>query len=433
MFVLVLLLVGCATLADPSPVPDYPSRSDAWSDGLILAEAAHLDAPAIGLAADGWAVVWADGPTVSFRQIASGGTPGSIQVLNLGARTPWNLSLWPAPEDGWHLLWQDLDSLGQTRLFSARLNDDGALVRGPILLTPDPVSAAAVAPGEGGTVVLIWADTGPRPTLYGQIIDTQGRLQGGPPNFVAADAGWPILGRTADRLWVLAWLSASGGGQSTFAGQRATVNITDGVFPWEGQAETFTLGTVSRNSVTEYVETVRLGLDQTRGYLFVSHRDAATQSPHTEAFSFSLVYSDSNSDDARRIQRQEILLPADSDGLSAPVSTGFNTGPALALPTNGERGRVGLATPVWGQFNVLPVAFELNGDVVVGYFQAGQLLGYQPISSGGRIGGTISFWADREHHLSLAWANLPLAKSDPATLLLSSTQPLLRDAESATP
>ncbi len=410
------LAIGPVACTPVAPTPVQPQPSLPWSAAVTVAEAFHLDAPAVGLAGEAWAVVWADGPDLFFRRVVPDGVVQAAQTLNLGGRTPWNPVLLPAPEEGWHLLWQDVDAFGDARLFNARLASDGLLLRGPVTVSAGAVTQVAAAPGDDGAVIVVWADDAPRPTLYGQRIDAQGRPVGTATQ-IARGASHPALARTVGGLWALAWLSSDDAGGS----RQALVRLSDRPLPWEGEAEPLALGEVSLADVTGYVETVRLGLDRAQGYLFVDRRDAMTGLPRTDALIFSL---DADSAATPVVRLEALALPAVAPATTPDVITGFNTGPAFAPLSAGEGTPVGWPAPAWGQFDALPVAFEAGGAVVVGYFRGGGLIGWQPVGIGARAGGALGLWTDRERHLTLAWADLPDVADGPAALRLCTTRSL---------
>jgi hypothetical protein len=101
------------------------------------------DAAAVAQSDGGWIVAWAEAGSLRTRRVEASGaddpasTTSPASTVTLG-RQPWHLSLIPAT-GGWHLLWQDLDRFGEARLYSALLDLTGQLIRGPLLLAPDPV------------------------------------------------------------------------------------------------------------------------------------------------------------------------------------------------------------------------------------------------------------------------------------------------------
>ncbi len=394
----------------------------------MVGTAYHLGAPAVGPTDNGWAVAWADGPHLYFRQVMADGVLTQPQALNLGSRAPWGPVLLPASRDGWHLLWWDLDAFGGPRLYSARLLADGTLWRGPITVTPEAASSAAIAPADDYAVAIVWADAGPRPTLYGQSLDAEGRPAAGPPTLIARNAGWPALARTGDRLWVLAWLALPDSPHISSSTRTATVRLSPAPLPWEAQAEPLSVGLVRSPDLTEYIETVQLGLDATHGYLFVGRRNAETGQPRTDTLAFLLgsVTSPPPSQEAA----SAVSLPATPPAAPNPFTTGFNTGPAVALPADAAlaQAQAEWPTPAWGQSATLPVAFVLEGQIAVGYFQGGRLAAYQPITLGSDVIGPPGLWVDRDRHLSLAWANRPAEEGAGPVLVLSSTRPSLREA-----
>ncbi len=421
MLVATLCLAGCSALA--APLPDARA-SGTWSAGLPVGEAYHLGAPAVGLDREGWVVVWADGAALFFRRVSPDGVLSTPQPLPLDARTPWNPVLLPASAHGWHLLWQDLDRFGDAQLFSARLDAAGTVIRGPLTVSHTSAGVVAAAPGGGNGVILVWAEAQPRPSLYGQRLDSQGRPVAGPPTLIAHNAGWPALAQTGDGQWLLSWLALPDSPHDVPSDRIATVRITNSPLPWEGDADPVIVGRIDLSDPVEYLETVPLGLDGTYGYLFVSRRSAATLLPRTDVLVFSLS---AEAAPPPHPLIESVSLPATlPPDTPAERTTGYNTGgaiPLMAGPPVGDETAVpvGWPMPVRGQSEVLAVAFEAGGKPVVGYFQDGALVGYQPIA-GGRALGALGLWADRDRHLTIAWAEQPADNSGPAILHLSSTR-----------
>ena len=170
---LAVLLAGCgggsaALVATPTVLPST------WSRPLALAETTAASAPAFVMTSSGWVLAWAEDSTLQLAIVHADGSLDPAQTVVMG-RAPWNPTLLPTPGGAWHLLWQDTDRLGEVRLYSALLQPDGALSRGPLLVAPDPVSAYTVAVAANGTVAVVWADVNPRPQLFGRAIDATGR------------------------------------------------------------------------------------------------------------------------------------------------------------------------------------------------------------------------------------------------------------------
>ncbi|MFC1959550.1 hypothetical protein ACFLYO_02460 [Chloroflexota bacterium] len=418
---LCLPFIGGCTPGQENPAT-VANLAPAWSSELIVTQAYQNYAPALGSTPDGWVAVWVQGNQLAFRTIAADGTLGAIITLP-PVRQPWQPVLIPGTAGEWHLLWFDLDRYDEPRLYAALLQADGTLLRGPITVTPEPASAAAIAPGDHGTVIIIWADTNAVPTLYGQRLDTQGRPNSGPPAIVAHNAENPMLNRLTDGTWVLGWLAFPDSPGQPSHSRTPTVSYAGGSLPWEQLLLTTTLGSVTLPPLTEYIEHTALGVDQTNGYFFISTRSAETGQAQSSVLTFPLAESNPTISTI-----ENLSLPATPPDTPASVATGFNTG--LALPANNPPlFAVGWPIPLYGQTSVLPVAFNMTGQLVIGYLSAGEITGYQPLVTTNPILGAPGLWADRSRHLTVAGTTYPDATNAPANLLLSSTNPEFRDAQ----
>lgn len=423
ILVLALCLSGCGWQATP---PAFASASPAWSCGIRLGTAYQLEAPSIFRVEDAWTAAWADGANLYLVSLSADGITAPVQPLPYGPRTPWNPVLLPAPDDGWHLIWQDLDLFGEPHLYSARLDRDGVLLRGPVQLSQQPVSTIAASLGDGLDVILVWADAGPQPDLYGTRLDTQGRPSAGPPTLVARQAAWPALNRLVDGRWALTWLSMSDSLRHPAHSQITQAQISAGPLPWSEESVRLIDGEHIQLGEGNYIERVQLGLDEHYGYLFIGQRSAESRLARTDAWIFALE-DDAASPPSSLINN--LTLPAEIPHETLDLTTGFNTGPALALTTADEQLSLPVsrpATPI-GQYDVLPVAFDAGTGIVVGYFQEGAAVGYQPVIDQAEPAGAIDLWVDRDRYLHLAWANTPSITGGPATLLLGGTHPILRE------
>ncbi len=408
-----LCLAGCAA---PESGVIYTSASPAWRDGLVIGRAYRTDSPAIGISQRGWLAAWASGDSLYIRRVEPDGTPGAAQRV-LRGRSPWRPALIPGPEESWHLLWFDQDNYGDNQIYSATLEPGGALLRGPVAVTADGVSSAAMAPADGGAVAIIWASRGAAPRLYGQRLDSAGRPAGGAPVLIAAHGEYPSLNRLSSGVWVLAWLAPPEQAGMGPGGYDALVRLAQAPFPWEGEARPISIGHLTLTGPGWYLESAALGLDRDTGYLFLSQRDASDGSVKTKALLFPLSGHASPPPSIEAVR-----LPASSTGDASPGQTGFNTGPILASQ-DGDPVNAAWPMPVYGQHEILPVAFSVEGWVMVGYFQGGQLAGYQAISRRSDVLGSVGLWTDRDRYLTVSWANAPQQPGAAAELVLSTTQP----------
>lgn len=407
------------------PMPSPYAGTAPWSDGLVIGQARGLDAPATAWNGQAWLAAWADASTLFIRQVQPGLASAAPSPL-LTDRRSWAPVLLPATDGEWHLLWKEVNSLELTRLFSAHLQADGTLLRGPMAVTQDATGALATASDGGGGVILLWAATGgDRPALYGQQLDAQSRPLAGPAPLVAANAEYPALARTAEGRWVMAWLALPDSPHNPADSRDVVIQMSQSALPWQEPADPVVIGRATFSDPALYVESVALGLDRSFGYLFINRRDARNQAAQTEVYPFPLAAEAGNL--SAPVSPLSVRFPATAPAPSDSYTTGFNTGPALATANATDPAGLpaGGAYPVQGQYEVLPVAFAADRRLIIGYFQGGTLAAYQIAATApGAIGG-LTLSADRDRHLTLTWASLPHSAEDPAALLLSTTRPII--------
>ncbi|NPV67459.1 MAG: hypothetical protein HPY64_09975 [Anaerolineae bacterium] len=421
-FLAILLAILVLMACQPAP-PPYPGIAP-WSDGLLIGQARRLDAPAAAWNGQAWLAAWADASTLFARQVwpeQASATPSPL----LTDRQPWAPVLLPATDGEWHLLWNEVDSFEQTHLFSAHLQADSTLSRGPMPVTADATgSSAAALDGSGGVIILWVATGGDRPVLYGQQLDAQSRPLAGPAPLVAPSAEYPALARTAEGRWVMAWLALPDSPHNPADSRDVVIQISESVLPWQEPGKPVIIGRATLSDPALYIESVALGLDRSFGYLFVNRRDARNYAAQTEVYSFPLSGGESSL--PANVAPLLVRFPAAASATSGSFTTGFNTGPALVAGDVADPANLpaGGAYPVQGQHEVLPVAFTADRRLIIGYFQGGVLAAYQNVATApGAIGG-LNLSADRDRHLTIAWTSLPHSSEDPASLLLSTTRPI---------
>lgn len=407
--IILLISAGCTTS------PRFASLAPAWSSGLVVAHARSSEPPAIGPRPNGSLLIaWADGADVYSRVTGADGRLEAPVGIATGI-SPWDTALIPGTNGEWHLLWRDFDAYAVPRLFSAHLDREGRLLRGPLAISPDGVGLYRAMPADGGTAVVIWASPDPQPNLYGKAIDAQGRPSAAPPALIARHAEYPALTRTASGLWIAAWLAWPDSSTADSTSRAITLAASQSALPWEGQSVTVLDQLVFPN-LTTYVETFALGLDHEAGYVFTSLRDAATQAAHTSLRTFSLATLQAQ---GRAIG---VEFPGAATGADAGITTGFNTGEALALPADPESAlSASHPAPAPGQRATLPVAFAAGDSVIIGYFSAGRLAGYQPVIQAARPLGPLEIAVDRALNLALGWASQPEDQGAAAPLVISAT------------
>ncbi len=408
-----LILAGCAPDPDARSEPAVPAI---WSTTEIAA--GRSDAAALVQADGGWLLAWAEADSLRVQRFEASGATNPAATVTLGRR-PWHPSL-IAATGGWHLLWQDLDRFGETRLYSALLDLTGQLVRGPLLLAPDPVSDYTAAASDGAAIV-VWADTASSPSLFGHQIDAAGRPFGSLPVEIAWGASHPMLARQNDGTWLLGWVARPFSPHAPDNLRTVNLLASQTPLPWEADGEPLLLGTLALAGSTSFVEHAALGLDQTHAYVFVTQRDAALQKASTLLLTAPLESL------MRTTRAENLTLPDTLDNHEASLPTGFNTGAALAVPASPSPTNtltLSWLAPVSGQYSVLPVAASAEGCLLVTYWQAGQWVGVQVIGASSGVSAPLALVTDSSRHLSLLWTDRAPDESESTRLQLSTTQPL---------
>lgn len=411
----VLGLAGCASApaAPPTPAPS------AWSQPVALAETTLDGAPALVMTADGWAMAWAEGSALRFAPVQADGGLGAAQTVVLG-RAPWNPTLLPIPGGNWHLLWQDTDRLGEVRLYSALLNPDGTLSRGPLSIAPDPITTYTAAVNRSGTAAVIWADAAPRPKLFGRTIDAAGRPAAAGPQTIANEATRPALVAVDGGGWLLTWLQRPISPHAPDTLYEVMLQAGPNL-PWEADAPAQRIGSVVLSGPVEYVERLNLGLDATTGYVLTTVRHAGTGQATLSLLAFERASLTSLPGD------HQLRLPPDVVDEGSALDTGFRA-PAVAIgaiPAEKPALAVDWLTLAGSQRPFLPVALNDGGSLVIAYLQAGipTALTRTDLDAGNMQGPILA--ADATGDLSLAWV-APATDSGAAnTIWMVTTRPLV--------
>ena len=366
---------------------------------------------------NGWVLVWAEDSTLQLAIVHADGSLSPAQTVVTG-RAPWNPTLLPTPGGAWHLLWQDTDQLGEVRLYSALLQPDGTLSRGPLLVAPDPVSAYTAAVATNGTAAVVWADANPRPQLFGRPIDATGR-PAAVPQPIAFNATLPALVAQDGGGWELAWLQRPTSPHAPDTLFDVMLLASSAALPWDTTSSPQTIGHVVLSGPTAYVARLSFGLDATAGYLLATLRDAASGQASTRLLAF-----DRASLAPLPGQAPLTLAPDVADG--PLLDTGFRT-TTLALDlsqTEASGTVVGWAVTADSQNALLPVALDDAGRLAFAYYQRGDPVGLERTDLEAEQMGWPVLVADRAGDLSLVWVAPPEAPSDPGQIWMITTRPL---------
>ena len=384
-----LLLWGCTTT--PS------SQETLWGDLLLIAQVPQTAAPALVLDGDSLTAVWIGsderGVHHDARRISQDGVLGNLLTLPLPPRYPHALQLTKGIGDRDHLLWLDADEDGEIRLYSAILDLNLSVFRGPILVSDaQTFRYSAVEDGAGG-VLVAWSSRLPdEPTLTITRIDYEGRPVQQLEQLDAAD--YPTLFRSVDGIY-LSWLDVNA---QVMCLSRFQLGITP---ICQSRLPTVSIGR------GDLLQGLTVGADRTHIYLFWNIQRA--QSGDETWFATLPIGGDVWS----QPQRLSFTTVA-----AATMQTSYNSGQVSAAQLGGEAHFAFAALlPTIG--DTLPVAGQSGDELAMLYFADGGVVGYQAITRA-RLLAPPLLLSDQDRHLYLAWSNA--VSTDHADLHLTSTR-----------
>lgn len=416
---LVWLLAACTLAATPTDPP--PSS---WGRTRVFAQAEQSHAPALWTTQERVTAAWvgrdpaADDPQaagiVQQALALESGFTAADQRLPLPPVYPYDQRLTPALRPGYlHLTWLDSaynDVAAGTRLWTVVLTPDLIPTRGAVQITEVLTTRYALLPAEDGALWVVWSGgLRAEPALYAQFIDPAGRPRA--ERRLTAAGDWPALVRDAAGGATLFWLRY-------------------------GDLHVFRAGLMddTLTALTPLLASPRLapgdrlvgfsaGLDSTHAYLFwnIQRLNGANE---TWFATGRLAADDLDglpwADAVRLGIASEAVLHAAPD---APFVTGFNGGDAQVV-TEGERWAA-WAVPLAGQEPALAVAAEVDSVLCVVYLRGGAVAAVQPVAALDHpLLGSPALHADRDRHLTLAWAQpRRTSRGAVADLLWTTTRP----------
>ncbi|MBZ0295489.1 MAG: hypothetical protein K8L99_23225 [Anaerolineae bacterium] len=369
LFALVVLLVGC-TIASPP--------TSTWGPIFTLGQAEQTSAPAFWVDPTGVTASWVGADEAGVHQdarLATVSGASETTVLPLPPVHPYNQRLFPAGEGSSHLLWLDADANFETQLFAAYLTPDLQVARGPVPVTDQVVRRYAALPNGDGSLTVIWSGgLLAEPGLYMQQIDDAGRPS--TATRLATGADWPALARSNDSVMHFFWYQPA-----------------DRTLQYAILQESLSASTVGTLDLQpgDRLQGITAGLDNTHLYLFcnVTRVSGEAQTWYTSHPLDGEQWS--------TITRFGIAEDQDAE----PIQTGFNSGQVAAAQAGAAY--ASWTTPLIGQFEFLPVATQIEDDLSVVYFQAGEPRGNQRVAPAQLIG-FPDLAVDQDRYLYLAWA-----------------------------
>lgn len=389
---IIVLLAGC-TSAPPSP------SGSTWEVVLTIAQAEQGAAPALWDDGQQLTAAWVGADDAGIhhdaRQIGAGHAFAPSLILPLPPTRPHQQTLLPAADGQLHLTWIDANAAGENRLYSALLNADLGIERGPVEVSSAPTYAHAVLPAAGGGLWAAWSGgLLAEPSLYLQAIDPAGRPL--PPIQLAADAHHPAL-ITVGGAQILFWISGDG--------QVMRARLADGVL-----LESAAITSAPYLASGDRLDGMAAGADASHIYLFWNITRAG--STH-ETWLSAAAHSDRGWRAPRPLTLEVNPDVVDQTGVAAPTAHS-----ARLADVGGLAAR--WAAPAVISDGKLPVALETDHGLAIVWFEGGAPAGYQRVVADVRLIGTPLLLAGARGALTLAWAQ-PHADR-PADLNLTSTR-----------
>lgn len=358
--------------------PEPPQPSSAWGDITTITQAEQSGAPSVWADPSRLIAAWVGSDDAGIHHDVRGWVDGKLSpvtVLPLPPAHPYAQSWVTGSGDSLHLFWLDSASNGETQLFSALIDPQLAVERGPTEVSNTLALRYAAAPGNDGQAWIAWSGSVlAEPELNLQAIDDAGRPQ--LPQRIALNADYPAIVRANDGTMLLFWLES---------GQLMRAVLANGAL-----LEQTTLINAVYLGAGDRLHSLSAGLDRTHANVFWNLTRATGQN---ETWVVSTAIGATTA-------AQPTLLMIETLPRSS-FETGFNTGSATAAGSGNTP--LSWAAPLAGQYDALPVAVQSPTGLGVVYIREGAIAGYQEVVGGTQLIGTPTLISDRNRDLYLAW------------------------------
>ncbi len=379
-----LPLLIAAALANCAPVaPTSTDDTSLWGRVYHLADTEQAQAPALWVDPDGLVTAaWIGADERGVHHDARGLSETLLSdtiTLPLPPVRPYAQQLLPASQEALHLLWLDLGADNQQHLFAARLQAGLVVERGPTVISERDTLHYTALPLNDGDVQVIWSGgLLAEPALYAQIISERGIPR--EAVLLLRDADWPALLRTHEGRLHLFWLKAS------------DHTLQYGILNGQTISNIETVPNVIRLERGDRLHGLYPAVDLTHLYLFWH---VTRRSGENETWLITRALNGGDWDQPR-------IIGVGAFSERALLQTGFNTG-RVSAASEGENG-LHWGVPMSGQFALLPVAGRVEDHLVIVYFQAGSIAGYQRLISLRTLIGPPTLFTDRDRYLYVAWS-----------------------------
>lgn len=359
-------------------------RESRWGRVITLGEVQQSEAPALVIAPTGVNVVWVgtdDEGVVLYERNLTNTAFDEALSLPIPSAYPHDVSLVPVASGGSHLFWIDAvynQPEGDTRLWTARLNENGEMPRAHIRLSDIRAETYDAMSDDNGGALVVWTG-GARgePALYLQRIDPVGRPDF--PERLTTDARFPTL-VCANETTTVYWLRASD--QLVMRGQLVGDTLTGIISVVDSP----------RHDPADHMVDFHVAMDTQTTYLFwtIVRADGTAETWFTT--------SPFSADDWSTPARLGIGEVSDQ-----PYETSFNGGSAFGV-SSGENW-VGWASILDEQSDSLILSGQIGDELVVLYMRGGEVVAVQPVVTlDHALIGAPALYTDRDRHLYLTWS-----------------------------
>ena len=379
---LAMLLTACMPSSSLSITPTAIPRT-AWGDIYTIGQASYAPAPNMIVDKGDVLMAWVgeDDERVfqAFRSWREGQLD-EIAIPVLDSFSPFEARIFPADQDGYHLLWLDTDfDTEKIQLFSAYLDNTLTTIIAPDSISDQQTSHyTAINEGQGALWVVWSGGLLAEPSLQVVRIDGLGRPMF--PERLTLDGDYPVFAKTLDNQVYLFWIS------------RVNQRVMRAAFI-DGELENIrAISQLPERATSDRLAEFSVMFDRTHYYLFwnITREDGQSET----VFSTAPLESDDI------VIPQALRISVDN---SNSIQTGFNSGIVSTAVSAGTT-RLSWARPLNESADILPIAVQNGSSIGIVYMQGGAIIGYQSLAETGRLLASPQITTDRDRHLYLTWS-----------------------------
>jgi hypothetical protein len=377
-----VLLTACLPTSTLSITPTSIPRS-AWGKIQTIGQASYAPAPNIVVDNGDVVVSWVgedDERVFQALRRWRNGQLDEIAIPVLDSFAPFEQHIFPADQDGLHLLWLDRDfDSERIQLFSAYLDNTLTTIIAPDSISDQQVTHYTAINGIEDALWVVWSgDLLAELSLHVIRIDGLGRPMF--PERLTLDGDYPVFAKTLGNQVYLFWISQ--------VNQRVMrAEFMDGELQ-----NTRAISRLPDRASSDRLAEFSVMFDRTHQYLFwnITREDG-----HAETYiSTSPIHSDDVS------TPQVFTISVDNNHT---IQTGFNSGIVSTAVSAGST-VLSWARPLNEASDILPITVQNGNSIGVVYMQGGAIIGYQSLSETGRLLASPQITTDRDRHLYVTWS-----------------------------